>query len=79
MDFVKIQNLELTCGNCFTKITTPLDSTYRSQQEQLSNMICPCCGRDLSSVASSAYHKAYEYNKACDAVISFQDTDCKFC
>lgn len=78
MTFQKIQSIKITCESCGTVIITPVDSTYRSQNGRISQLSCPCCSANLSNTAESAYHRAIEYNNACDAASEFQTRGCSF-
>lgn len=78
MYFNKIEYIKIKCENCDTTVITPMDSAFRSQRGQISHLQCPCCSLDLSQIAKSAYHRAFEYNKACEYVEEFQCSECSF-
>lgn len=78
MHFSQIEAIKICCGNCHTIVTTPMDSTYRSQNGRIMQLKCPCCSQDLSHIASSAYYRAEEYNQACLAAEELQGSECSF-
>lgn len=78
MIFQYIESINIKCRRCETTIDIKMYPKDESLRDNINRLRCPVCGEILSDLASSAYHLAFEYNKACQCAEKKQSEECCF-
>ena len=79
MDYREIKIAKITCKECKTSISVPINAeNYKISKERDFDFSCPTCGKDLSEIMKTARHHALQYNKACQEAESLEEAGCIF-